>query len=83
MRPLTLLILPLAAWGQVVPAQSASSPPSQASPPPAAGTPAPPSGAITIGDVTITGSLRSRVYFWNWFQGATGENQYEYSGNRF
>jgi hypothetical protein len=81
MRPLTLLILLLAAWGQVVLAQSASSPPYQASPPPAAGTSAPPSGAITIGDVTITGSLRSRVYFWNWFQGATGENQYEYSGN--
>src|SRR5262249_20509357 len=35
----------------------------------------------TIGGVTITGSLRSRVYFWNWFEGATGENQYEYSGN--
>ena len=27
------------------------------------------------------GLLRSRAYFWNWFQGATGENQYEYSGN--
>ena len=81
MKPVTLLILPLAAWGQVVPAESASSPPSQSSPPPAAGAPAPPSGAITIGGVTITGSLRSRVYFWNWFQGATGENQYEYSGN--
>ena len=36
---------------------------------------------MQFGDVTFTGSLRSRFYDWNWFQAATGENQYEYSGN--
>jgi hypothetical protein len=36
---------------------------------------------IKLGDVTVTGSLRSRVYVWDWFQSATGRNQYEYSGN--
>jgi hypothetical protein len=81
MRLLTLLILPLAAWGQAIPAESDSSAPSQVSLPPPAATPALPSGTVSIGDVTITGSLRSRLYSWNWFQGATGENQYEYSGN--
>src|SRR5215469_7276462 len=81
MRPFTLLILPLAAWGQAAPAESAFSAASQASLPPAARTQAFPSGAINIGGVTINGSLRSRFYSWNWFQGATGENQYEYSGN--
>ena len=38
-------------------------------------------GPIKLGDVTVTGSLRSRLYVWNWFQPPTGENQYEYSGN--
>ncbi len=36
---------------------------------------------IKLGDVTVTGSLRSRLYVWDWFQAAKGENQYEYSGN--
>jgi hypothetical protein len=36
---------------------------------------------LKLGDVTVTGSLRSRLYIWDWFQGATGENQYQYSGN--
>ena len=36
---------------------------------------------MQFGDVTFTGSLRSRFYDWNWFRAATGENQYEYSGN--
>jgi len=35
----------------------------------------------STGGITLSGSLRSRVYFWNWFQGGSGENQYEYSGN--
>src|SRR5580658_2522023 len=43
-------------------------------------TPAPPDG-LKLGDVTLTGVLRSRLYFWDWFQAATGQNQYEYSGN--
>ena len=55
---------------------------------PSGTTPAPAptaSGSTTdpmkLGDVTITGSLRSRLYVWDWFQAATGQNQYEYSGN--
>jgi hypothetical protein len=36
---------------------------------------------LKLGDVTLTGSLRSRLYVWDWFQAATGDNQYEYSGN--
>ena len=37
--------------------------------------------SLKIGDIVITGSLRSRLYVWNWFQPTTGQNQYEYSGN--
>jgi len=37
--------------------------------------------SIKLGDLTFTGSLRSRVYFWDWFQPASGENSYQYSGN--
>ncbi len=36
---------------------------------------------IQIGGVTFTGSLRSRVYFWDWFQPASGNNSYDFSGN--
>jgi hypothetical protein len=36
---------------------------------------------IKIGSVTFTGSLRSRVYFWDWFEPAAGNNDYQYSGN--
>jgi len=38
---------------------------------------------IKIGGVTVSGSLRSRVYFWDWFQPAAGNNDYQYSGNLF
>jgi hypothetical protein len=40
-----------------------------------------PASPIKVGDVTLTGTLRDRVYVWNWFQAATGANQYAYSGN--
>lgn len=40
-----------------------------------------PDTPMKIGDVTLTGTLRSRVYVWNWFQGPAGESQYAYSGN--
>jgi len=39
--------------------------------------------AIQWGGVTISGSLRSRVYFWDWFQPTAGNNAYQYSGNIF
>ena len=44
---------------------------------PTAAPPAQP-GAIKIGDVTFSGSIRTRFYAWDWFQAATGENQYQY-----
>jgi hypothetical protein len=43
--------------------------------------PADPSGPIKIGDMTFSGTLRDRLYVWNWFQASPGENQYVYSGN--
>ncbi|MGH9593507.1 MAG: alginate export family protein [Bryobacteraceae bacterium] len=39
------------------------------------------SAPMHLGDVTVTGTLRSRLYAWDWFQSPTGENQYTYSGN--
>jgi hypothetical protein len=36
---------------------------------------------IQFGSITVTGSLRSRLYGWNWFQPTSGDNQYAYSGN--
>jgi hypothetical protein len=36
---------------------------------------------IKLGGVTVTGSLRSRLYGWDWFQPAAGDNSYVYSGN--
>ena len=38
---------------------------------------------IKLGNVTVTTSLRSRVYFWDWFQPTAGNNDYQYSGNLF
>ena len=44
---------------------------------PAASTAAP----IKIGNVTFSGSLRTRLYGWDWFTPASGDNSYAYSGN--
>src|SRR5215467_9697452 len=38
---------------------------------------------IKIGSIVVTGSLRSRVYFWDWFEPTAGNNNYQYSGNLF
>ncbi len=38
---------------------------------------------IRIGGVTVSGSVRSRVYFWDWFEPAAGNNDYQYSGSLF
>ena len=38
---------------------------------------------LKLGGVTVTGSLRSRLYFWDWFQPTAGNNSYQYSGNLF
>lgn len=40
------------------------------------------SGPIKLGSLTVSGSLRSRVYFQDWFQPAAGNN-YQFSGNTF
>jgi hypothetical protein len=39
------------------------------------------SAPLKIGNVVFTGTLRDRLYVWNWFQPATGQNQYTYTGN--
>ena len=36
---------------------------------------------MKLGDVSVTGTLRLRVYGWNWFEPASGDNAYAYSGN--
>jgi hypothetical protein len=36
---------------------------------------------MRLGVFTVTGSLRSRVYSWDWFKASSGDNQYGYSGN--
>ncbi len=49
-------------------AEDSPAPPLPPDPPAPAATP----DAIKLGDVTFTGSLRSRLYVWNWFQAANG-----------
>src|SRR5215471_2223886 len=39
------------------------------------------SAPIKIGGIAFTGSLRSRLYGWDWFEPASGNNSYAYSGN--
>ena len=46
-------------------------------------TPPPDRPPLKIGGITISGSIRSRVYFWDWFEPAAGNNNYQYSGNLF
>jgi hypothetical protein len=36
---------------------------------------------MKLGDVDVTGSFRTRVYGWDWFEASSGNNQYGYSGN--
>jgi hypothetical protein len=36
---------------------------------------------MKLGDVVVTGTLRSRAYGWDWFEAASGNNEYGYSGN--
>jgi hypothetical protein len=42
---------------------------------------APDPDAIKLGNIDFSGSLRLRLYGWDWFQAKTGENSYVYSGN--
>ncbi len=83
---LTVVCLTALAWADDVPGDAPAAGDSP-SPPNAAATPAPAQSAspspdvLKIGDVTVSGSLRARLYVWNWFQPAAGENQYEYTGD--
>jgi hypothetical protein len=36
---------------------------------------------LKVGDVVVTGTFRTRVYGWDWFEPSSGNNQYGYSGN--
>jgi len=36
---------------------------------------------MKLGDVVVTGTFRTRLYAWDWFEPSTGNNQYAYSGN--
>jgi hypothetical protein len=37
--------------------------------------------AVQPGNVVFSGSLRSRLYAWDWFEPTSGQNNYAYSGN--
>ena len=78
---LMALFIGVMAWGEALPdagveagSSSAAASPAQAA---AASAPVP----IQLGSVTITGTVRTRLYFWNSFQPAAGENRYRYSGD--
>ncbi len=74
MRYLAALIFATVAWPQT----PAAAPATTDNPSAAAN---PDSAPIKLGDVTFTGSLRARLYVWNWFAAPPGQNQYQYSGN--
>jgi hypothetical protein len=46
-----------------------------------AANPASASDMIQLGGINITGSLRARLYGWDWFQPTAGDNSYAYSGD--
>lgn len=82
---LVLIVTGGSAFAQTLADANAPAPspvPADASATPAqGGAPATTADVIKFGNVTVTGSLRSRLYVWNWFQPATGENQYQYLGD--
>jgi hypothetical protein len=79
---LSLMLFTGAAWGQTLADAGSATPSPTPAAAPAQGTaPNLTPDTIKFGDITFTGSDRSRFYVWNWFQPATGENQYQYMGN--
>jgi hypothetical protein len=50
-------------------------------PPPKPTAPAPAFAPIKIGGVTISGTFRTRLETWDWFQPDSGDNTYPFSGN--
>ena len=76
---LTLFTINNANAQTATPLAAAATPTSPATPA-AAPAPAAP-GPMKLGDVAVTGTLRSRAYAWDWFQPLAGNNNYAYSGN--
>jgi len=82
MAILALTCFASSAWAQTLADASSPAPsPGPSAPAAAAAAPNVSADVIKLGPVTVTGSLRSRLYVWDWFQPAAGENQYQYSGN--
>ena len=79
MRVIVLIAVLLGSADAVAHAQAPATPPAQAPAIPPA--PAPATPPVRLGnDVILTGSLRSRVEVWNWFEGNADES-YAFSGN--
>src|SRR6266851_302362 len=49
--------------------------------PPTYGQTAPAADSNRPRNVMFSGSLRSRLYAWDWFEPASGDNRYAYSGS--
>ena len=43
--------------------------------------PAPAAEPLKIGDIVVTGTIRTRIYFWDWFTPTSGNGTYAYSGD--
>ena len=77
-----LTTLALFACATAAAAQDMALPPAPAATAQASPSPAPQAaGPMKIGGVTVTGTFRSRLETWDWFQPDSGENAYAFSGN--
>jgi hypothetical protein len=79
MKSLPVLLFAFTSWAGVsdqAPADQSTAAPASAAP---SSNVSP--AVIKIGDVTFSGSLRARLYVWDWFDAPPGQNQYAYSGN--
>ena len=77
MRSVFVFLLPLSTLLPINALAQTALPVNAAAPAAAPAAPQP----IKLGDVTVTGTLRSRAYAWDWFQPTSGNNEYQYSGN--
>jgi hypothetical protein len=82
--PLAFFLVTVALWADDNDAsKSDGSTQSSTGPAVSSGQPSSPE-PLKIGDITVQGDLRSRVYYWNWFEANPGtNNSYPYSGNLF
>ena len=83
MRFTIAFILTAVAWGEAAPdaAPDPAAQTSAVSTPAAKPAAAPAPKLIKLGSVTVTGTVRARVYVWNWFEAPPGNNKYAYSGD--